>query len=177
MVLKRYMSRKIKVKIKPGNKLSFPAECVHCSQPAVTNLEITRRKGRLTRLIQVPLCVDCAQEVARNSWAEERWLRLGRIITVAAAIVLFVASYFLLPSFLPVWLRLLFSAGLIVLVVVGLAGIFRQRREEAARPEKQAILNAAQMVDFSWRATTFEFKNEPFAERFQELNQSHLMEI
>jgi hypothetical protein len=33
------------------------------------------------------------------------------------------------------------------------------------------------MVDFSWRATTFKFENELFAERFSELNENQLMEV
>jgi hypothetical protein len=49
-------------------------------------------------------------------------------------------------------------------------------RLEAAKPEKKAILASAQMVEFSWRAATFEFENEDFSDGFLELNQEKLME-
>jgi hypothetical protein len=48
---------------------------------------------------------------------------------------------------------------------------------KAALPEKQAVRGSAKVTNFSWRATTFEFTNETFAERFEAMNESVLMEI
>jgi hypothetical protein len=44
-------------------------------------------------------------------------------------------------------------------------------------PAKQAIGQAARLANFTWRATTFEFENEQFAEQFRALNEARLMEI
>jgi hypothetical protein len=54
--------------------------------------------------------------------------------------------------------------------------LFQRAQQKAALPEKQAIRRSGRIVTFSWRATTFEFVNQTFAERFETLNESLLME-
>ena len=170
------MSQSVRVKIRPENNLKFPGICVHCGKPAGERMTISKRMRSLTRLIEVPVCNACFQEINRRSWAEERWQRIGLLVTWATAVAVLALGFFLLPSVLPVWLRLLAGIILAGLVALGLRGIFKQRSAEVARPEKIAILEAAQMVNFSWRATTFHFSREDFSEQFSKLNEQQLME-
>jgi hypothetical protein len=170
------MSQSVRVKIRPDNNLKFPGICVHCGQPAGERMTISKRKGSVTRLIEVPVCIDCFQEFNRRSWAEERWQRIGLLVTGATAIAVLALGFILLPSALPVWLRLLAGIILAGLVSLGLRGIFMQRSAEVARPEKKTVLEAAKMVNFSWRATTFHFSREDFSEQFSRLNEQQLME-
>ena len=134
------MSQSVRVKIRPENSLKFPAICVHCGQPAGERMRISKRKRSITRLIEVPVCTNCYQEINRRSWAEERWQRIGLLVTGATGTAVLALSFFLLPSELPVWLRLLASIILAGLVALGLRGIIKQRSAEMARPEKKAIL-------------------------------------
>ncbi|HUS95031.1 MAG TPA: hypothetical protein VMZ24_07645 [Patescibacteria group bacterium] len=170
------MSPSVKVKIRPENDLNFPGICVHCGQPAGECMRISKRKRSITRLIDVPVCTNCFQEINRRSWAEERWQRIGLLVTGAVGVTAILLGFFLLPSALPVWLRLLAGIILAGLVVLGLRGIFRQRSAEVARPEKLAILASARMDSFTWRATTFHFSREDFSEQFCQLNEQQLME-
>jgi hypothetical protein len=170
------MSQSVRVKIRPENNLKFPGMCVHCGQPAGERMRISKRKRSITRLIDVPVCNDCYHEINRRSWAEERWQRIGLLVTGVAAIVVMALSFLLLPSELPVWLRVLAGAILAGLVAFGLQGIFKQRSAEVARPEKKAIFEAVRMVNFSWRATTFQFIREDISEQFSKLNEQQLME-
>ena len=170
------MSQSVRVKIRPENSLKFPRICVHCGQPAVERMRISKRKRSVTRLIEVPVCNDCYQEINRRSWAEERWQRIGLLVTGTVAVAVLALSFFLLPSELPVWLRLLAGIILAGLVALGLRGIIKQRSAEMARPEKKAILEAVRMVNFSWRATTFQFRRADFSEEFTKLNEQQLME-
>ena len=102
---------------------------------------------------------------------------MGRVVSIAAPLLVLLLVFALLPSGLSSWLRL--GAGLLMAFVAFqiLRNVFRRAIRKAALPEKLAILDSATMVDFSWRATTFEFENELFAERFSELNENQLMEI
>ncbi|MCI0399364.1 MAG: hypothetical protein L0332_11405 [Chloroflexi bacterium] len=167
----------VKVKVRPGRVVQFPKICVHCARPAAERLPLKRRIGRVTRLIDVPLCANCAREAGRRSPEEEQWLRLSWVAAVVAALVAGALLVIVLPAGMPALLRL--AIALVVAVPAGRAAydLCRRRSRAAARPEKKAVLHAAQMVTFSWRATTFEFKNDLFAERFIELNQHLLMEL
>jgi hypothetical protein len=169
------MSTTIRVKVRPDHRLKFPAICAHCGQPADENMKIFKRRGTITRMIHIPLCGDCHQMVSRKSWVEERWLRLGKVLTIGVAIAVLVAGNFLLPAFFPGWLRLISAVILSLLLALGLRGVYRQRSAELALPEKKEILGSARMTKFSWRVTTFVFSRSDFAKRFSELNKEKLM--
>lgn len=171
------MTRRIKIKVRPQQTVSFPGICVHCSQPAPQTMTVRQRYGRITRLIDVPLCSRCAGELTRQSAEEERlqkmsWLLAGVLGLLGLAIALLVS-----PAALSFGLRLLIA----LLVAGGLAGTvlwgFRKPIANAALPEKQAIRQSVTIEAFSWRATTFAFENALFADRFRELNAPRLMEI
>lgn len=67
----------IKIKARPDEIIRFPGLCVHCAQPGATPLRLKKRHGRITRLVDVPLCPDCAQELTRKSGEEERLEKMG----------------------------------------------------------------------------------------------------
>ena len=171
------MNHQVKIQARPNETIRFPGLCVHCGQPGGTPLTIRKRNGRFTRQIEVPLCADCAQEARRKSGEEERLERIAWAVAGGAALLLFLAGLLLTPAGLGFWLRL--AVG----VMLGFGGgtavltLLRPRPQRRARPAKQAILAAAQISDFSWRATTFSFTNETFANRFREINQPLLYEL
>jgi ABC-type multidrug transport system fused ATPase/permease subunit len=170
------MSRAVRVKVRPGEPLRFPAQCVYCGAAAEPALRLRRRMGRVTREVSVPLCDNCQKEVQRLSFDEERWQKQGWLAAALASIVLFVALLFLLPGLLPFGFRLLLALAAAVLAAVAIISEFRRRTRSRARPEKQAILAASRLEDFSWRAMTLVFADEAFARRFAELNEPQLME-
>jgi hypothetical protein len=171
------MGQIVKVKVRPGGTVQFPGFCAHCSQSATNIMTVTLRNGRRTRSIEVPLCTECYREVQKESGEEERLHRLGRAATGVIFFLVAVPALILLNRVFPIGVAALVSltagilAGLVVLT------IFRRKRAAAANPEKRAILNSARMVEFSWRAATFEFENEAFSDRVIELNQEDLMEV
>ena len=169
------MNVRVKVKIRPGGALQFPAICVYCAAPAVERLALRKRIGRTTRVIDLPLCASCHHDIHRLSGEEERLQRLGRAASVTAALVVLVVLMLLLPSSMPIWLRLIMSLIVSSIVAIGLISWFAARSGRAALPKKKEILASAAMTDFSWRATTFEFVNEAFSERFVNLNRARLM--
>jgi hypothetical protein len=171
------MSKRVKVKARPGSTVRFPAICIRCSQEASERLSISKRSGRLTRLIDLPICDDCYRELQRQSAEEERLQKISRLAFVGAPLLVLILVFVVFPSALAPWLRL--GAGLLLALVTYhiLRAVFRHSIRKAALPEKSAILDSACMVDFSWRATTFKFENELFAERFSELNENQLMEV
>jgi hypothetical protein len=170
------MSQTVKVKIRAGNSLEFPAICVHCSRTASEQMPLKKRRGRLTRIIDVPLCDQCAAELRRKSGEEERLGRLGRFVAVLAGVLVLAAGYLLLPSAISPLLRL--AVALVLGSIAGLLVLayFQRRSLAAAHAEKLAILDSVEMTDFSWRATTFRFANDDFARRFTSINESRLME-
>lgn len=170
------MSHSIKVKAQPGHTLRFPEICVHCSRPASDRMPIKKRRGGNTRLIEVPICSDCARELQLKSGEEERWQRLGLIAMTGLGFIIFIISALVLNSLLPFWLSLIIALVVATLAAIGLRDLFRRKSLTEARPQKKAILKSARMVYFSWRATTFEFENETFAQWFEELNEPGLME-
>lgn len=140
-------------------------------------MTLRQRYGRITRLIDVPLCTRCASELNRRSADEERlqkisWLVSGVLFLLGLAIALL-----LTPPALSFGLRLLIAllvgGGWVALVLWA----FRKPLANAALPDKQAIRQSVTIADFSWRATTFAFENDLFADRFVELNAPRLMEI
>jgi hypothetical protein len=169
------MSRTVRVDGRPGQALRFPAQCIYCGTAAEPALRLRRRIGRVTREIEVPLCSDCHKEVQRLSYDEERWLKQGWLAAGFVLLVLALGLLFLLPAGITVLLRLLLAAGVASLGAIAVLSYFRHSSLARARPEKRAILAAAQLTDFSWRAMTFVFADETFARRFAELNEPQLM--
>lgn len=167
----------VKIKVRSQQTVQFPGICVHCGQPAATAMPIRKRIGRVTRLINVPLCSDCAQELHRQSADEERLEKIGRLVSIALFLLTLAVVILLTPAGLAFLLRLLIgllAAGAVTAVSLHL---FHRAQANAARPEKKAIRQSAQIAAFSWRATTFKFENETFTERFKEINEPLLMEI
>jgi hypothetical protein len=146
-------------------------------------MRIAKRRGQTTRTVYVPVCTEGGRELKLKSGEEERLGRIGFVAAVMAGLLVLLFGILVLPSLIsivglfPFWLRLIFSLALAVPVVVGVWQLFKRRSLQAAKPIKLAVLNSALMTHYSWRATTFEFKNDSFAERFNELNESNLMEV
>jgi hypothetical protein len=168
------MTQQVKVKVKVGQVVRFPGVCVHCANPAGEGMTLRKRIGRLTRLVDVPVCVDCAQTLRRRSGEEERRQRIGYAATGLAFLLAAAVVYALLPP-LAVLLRGGAAVILGVLVASAVQAQLRGLALKAARPEKRMILESARLANFSWRATTFEFSNEAFVERFVDLNEQLVM--
>lgn len=146
-------------------------------------MRIGKRRGQTIRSVYVPVCEACGRELNLKSGEEERLVRIGLVAAVLVGLIILFAGLLILPSLIsivrlfPIWLRLIFSVALAVPVVIAVWQLFKRRSLRAAKPIKLAVLNSARMTHYSWRATTFEFENDVFAERFNELNESNLMEI
>jgi len=169
------MSQSVKIKVRPGGTVQFPGICVHCSRPAGERFPLKKRRGRLTRLIDVPLCDQCAAELGRNSGEEERMGRLGRFVAIFVGLLVLMVGYVVSPGGLPVVIRLMIAVALAVIAGRLVFAFFWHKSLAAAHPEKIAILDSARMTHFSWRATTFRFNNEDFARQFAQLNELRLM--
>jgi len=124
------MSKTLKVKVKPGKTLIFPAECVHCSRPVTSRMQLRKRKGRLTRLIDVPLCETCAGELKRRSFQEERLARVSWVAAVAVTLASLIFIILLLPSGLVTWLKVLIA--LFLSLGIG-AAILAMEEKDAGR--------------------------------------------
>ncbi len=140
-------------------------------------MPVRQRYGRITRLIDVPLCHRCAEEVHRHSADEERLLKIRWLVSGVLFLLGLAIALLLTPAAFSFWLRLLIALLVGAGLVAGVFWGFRKPVANAALPEKQAIRQAAAIESFSWRATTFAFENDLFADRFVELNQPRLMEI
>ncbi len=171
------MGQIVKVKVRPGGSVQFPGICANCSQPATERMELRRRSGRRTRFIDVPVCSDCFRELGKESGEEERLRRLARVLAVAVFALVATLVFAFFYRLIPLLAAFIVAMALAALVATALNIFLRRRRIKAARPEKKAILASTGLVGFSWRATTFEFENEEFSERFTELNRERLMEI
>ncbi|VAW43219.1 hypothetical protein MNBD_CHLOROFLEXI01-692 [hydrothermal vent metagenome] len=171
------MTRQVKIKVRPQQTIQFPGICVHCSQPAPETMIVRQRNGRITRSIHVPLCQRCADELNRHSADEERLTKISWLVGGVSFLLGLAVTLLLTPATLAFGLRLLIAllvgAGLITAVFWG----FRKSIGDAALPEKQSIRQSVAIKTFSWRATTFAFENDLFADRFVELNAARLMEI
>lgn len=167
----------IKIKVRPKQTVRFPGICVRCAQPAAKTMPLRRRLGRITRTIDVPLCSECRRELNRQSGDEERLGKIGRLAAGGAFVMAAAFVLLLTPAGISLLLRLLvaLAAGMMLGQLTLL--LFQRARQKAALPEKQAIRRSARIVTFSWRATTFEFVNPTFAERFEEMNESLLMDV
>ena len=166
----------VKVKVSAKQPVQLPGRCVHCYQPASEWLAIEKRNGRLTRMVDMPLCANCARISRQRSGEEERLVRLGLFLGGFAFFITLAATVFLTPAMLGIGLRALFGLAAALLVAGLLFMGCKQASRRAISPEKKAVLDAAQIRDFSWRTTTFAFQNDAFAAQFKELNQSLLME-
>lgn len=166
----------LKIKVRPQQTVCFPGICVNCAQPAVDKMLLRKRLGRITRTIEVPLCRDCHRELTRQSADEERLEKIGRL--VAGVVFVLAAGFVLLltPGEMALLLRLLAALALGGVLGQLTLVLFQRAQQNAALPEKQAIRGSARIVTFSWRATTFDFVNQTFAERFETMNESLLME-
>ena len=87
------MGQQVKVKVKAGQVVRFPGVCVHCASPAAEGMPVRKRIGRLTRLVDVPVCAACAQTLRRLSGEEERLQKIGYVVmglafVLAAVLVL-----------------------------------------------------------------------------------------
>jgi hypothetical protein len=171
------MGQTVKIKLRPGQVARFPAVCIHCGQAAAAGMLLRRRIGRTTRLLEVPVCTVCKQELQQLSAEEERLQKVGRLATGTAAVLAAVLLLILLPSGLAGAFRLLVALLLALLPAAAVFTYFKRAAMAAARPAKKAVIESARMAHFSWRATTFEFTNDSFAQQFRQLNESLLMDI
>lgn len=166
-----------KLAVQPEQTVRFPGICPHCGQPAPGTMPVQKRIGRVTRHIDVPVCLACAQTLRRRSAQEERYQQMGKVAAAVTAV-------------LALALTVLATSGTFVLLVSVLLGLlvagvlatavwllFQRLSQQAILPAKQAILDAARITDFSWRSTTFDFGNETFRQRFQDLNEALLMDV
>lgn len=171
------MTNQVKVKVKAGQELVFPAGCSHCTTYATEKRRLRKRIGRITRRIDVPLCSDCQRELNRLSGDEERWRKISWLVTGLVAVVVVLIGLGLAPAGWTTPIRVIIAL-LLGLFFVRLSLAFFQRHTlQYARPEKQAIREAAKIITFSWRATTFQFTNQDFLTRFKSLNTSRLMDL
>lgn len=164
------MEERITLRVRPGETVRFPALCVACGRPARERLSLHKRRGQVTRRVDVPLCADCARQLSRRSGQEERWLRLSWPAAGMTAAALALLVLWGLPDG-SWWLRLPIAVGL------GLAGgtfirwALARRAAAAELPERRAVRQAAQIVDFTWRDMTLAFTRAEMAGRVRELNQ------
>ena len=140
-------------------------------------MTLRQRYGRITRIIDIPLCSRCAGELNRRSAEEERLQKISWLVSGVLFLLGLAVALLLTPAALSFGLRLLIAllvgSGLVTVVLWS----FRKPLANAALPEKQAIRQSVAIEGFSWRATTFAFENDLFADRFTELNEPRLMEI
>lgn len=167
----------VKIKVRPQEIVEFPGICVHCGQPAPHAMTIRKRLSRVTRLINVPVCADCAAQLRRRSMEEERLTQLKYLVGGAAFLVTLFAVFIILPPGLATAVRLLAGVAMGGVVTAVIFAIFRRQIRQVYLPQKKAVLQSARIENFSWRATTFAFENEEFAQRFVAINESLLMEI
>lgn len=166
----------VKVKVRPNQTVRFPGICVHCAHPATESMQIKKRIGRVTRLIDVPLCAACSHVMRRRSGDEERWFKIGLFASSVIGMLVLAVSMFFTPVIWGMGLR--FSVALLISLWVGTAVwlLCRHQQIRVSLPEKQAITKAARINTFSWRTTTFDFCNETFRDRFKIINESLLMD-
>ena len=169
------MSRQLIIKIAPNEKMRFPGLCTNCARPSTKSMQLAKRHGRTRRQVDVPLCAQCASEIAKKSAAEERLSKQKWLFATAAGLLIFLAALLLLPASI-FWLRFLVSLLLAIVAALVVLRFFRSVIARAALPEKKAVLESAQLQAFSWRTATFEFSNDTFVEHFVELNEPLLLE-
>jgi hypothetical protein len=163
------MDQQVVLRVRPGEAVRFPALCVACGQPARERITLQKRRGQVTRRVEAPLCSECARQLARRSGQEERLLRLSWPAAIIIAGLLAGLVFVLLPP--ASW-----PLKLVVAVAIALgAGAFTRwvlarRAAQAELPEKRAVVEAAQIVDYTWRDMTLSFVRADIAGRVRELN-------
>lgn len=168
------IEQQIVLRVRPGEAVRFPGRCVACGQPARERMTLRKRRGQMTRRLEAPLCAECARRLARRSGEEERLLRLSWPAAAIAGVVLVVLA--LLLPFEPWWLRLLAGVVLGLVAAVGVRWALARRAEAAELPERRAVREAAQIVDFTWRDMTLAFARRDMAEQVRALNPDYLAE-
>lgn len=168
------MSRQLTIKIGPNETMRFPGLCANCGSPAANHMVIDRRQGYILRQVDVPLCDTCAQQLRKTSAAEERLQKQSWLVTVIAAVLIFLVSLFNFPGF---WLRLLMALLLAAIAGAVAMHLFRRAIARAALPEKKAVRESVRLERFNWRSATFQFDNERFIDRFIELNEPLILEM
>lgn len=138
-------------------------------------MELVKRNGRTRRQVAVPICRQCAAQLAKNSAAEERLRKQSWLFAAIMAFLILIAALLLLPGAI-FWLRFLTSFLLALAAAAVVLWFFRAPIANAALPEKKAVLDSARLQAFSWRTATFVFANDTFVERFIELNETLLLE-
>lgn len=164
------MAQQVILAIRPGAVVRFPALCVACGQPAAERLTIGRRQGQTVYRLDVPVCADCLRLSQRRSGREEALVRVGWLAAGVGALLAFALIWLLTGSLGP-WGRL--AAALIAAVAAaGLAYLgFRRAAQTAELPEKRAVVEAAQISDFSWRDVTLTLASAALAEQVAALNE------
>jgi hypothetical protein len=134
-------------------------------------MTLRKRRGQVIRRVEAPLCADCARQLARRSGREERLLRLAWPAALIAAALLAGLILAVLPlDSRPLELILAVTIGLVGGIIVWWALV--RRAAQAELPEKRAVAEAAQIVDYTWRDMTLSFVRADVAERVRELNAS-----
>jgi hypothetical protein len=171
------MDHQVKIKVRPNQPIHFPPLCVHCAQPAVAKMGLRRRIGRITRMVDVPLCKECHYELRRRSAEEERLQKIGWLVSGVLFLLVVAFALIFTPVEFGFGLRLLLAAFVALLLAGCVFWLFWRASARVELPSKQAIRQSADIANFSWRATTFEFDNETFADQFRKMNETQLMEI
>lgn len=171
------MSKQVKILVRVGESVRFPGRCVQHMTEAAGTMPVRHRVARRTRFVEVPVCAECQAALAQRSGAEERAIRLSWIATAIAGILGALAVWFLVPIPLMTALRLVVALGLGAALAAVAWTWTRRNLDAKARPEKQTVLQSVRIVHFSWRAMTFEFANEAYAEAFTALNKKQLMPL
>jgi uncharacterized membrane protein (DUF2068 family) len=96
-------------------------------------MELVKRSGRTRRLINVPVCEQCAAQLHKKSAAEERLQRQSRLFAIVAGLFTLFAALLLLPGTI-FWLRFLFALFLTVLAAAIVIRLFRIPITDAALP-------------------------------------------
>jgi hypothetical protein len=170
------MALRVKVETQPGEPLRFPPQCVNCGKEAEAVMSLRKRRGRVTREIEAPLCAECERELRRLSGDEERRIRMGWFFGGLALLLGFILFFLLLPAWLSTGWRLAVALLLAVGMGAVVVTVFRRNSQDKARAEKKQVLRAARLEDFSWRATTFAFEDEAYGQQFVALNRERLLE-
>ncbi len=171
-----HMTQHVKVKVRPGEALRLPTKCVHCNKSASERMPVRQKSGQITRFLDLPLCEDCHRDLNRKSGEEERLQRIGLVTATIVGLATMLALFFLLFAEMPIWIRLISALFIAILVFAGIWLVFQRLSSRAVLPETKKVSESAQMIEFSWRATTFAFTNDDFAHRFGQLNQERLMD-
>lgn len=163
------MDQQVVLRVRPGETVRFPALCVACGQPAREHIPLQKRRGQVTRRVEAPLCAECARQLARRSGQEERLLRLSWPAAIITAGLLAGLVFVLLP--LASWPLKLVVAAAIALAAGGFVRwALARRAAQAELPEKRAVIEAAQIVDYTWRDMTLSFVRADIAGQVRELN-------